>query len=213
MKSECNLPDNSSEGRWIHCPRCHASLRDRVLGNHEYLCCGRCGEQVKSLRPGRTMIAAWAFAMAALVTFIPANLNPILIFSVAGNSQENLIITGVRALWIQGFQPLGALVFFSAILAPFFYLASVSYVSASWTLQLRLPFAGAALRLAEALESWNLLPVFAIACMVSVVKLRTLGTVSWEPGSLWILATAVFTMLNIQCFDRKCAELYLEGVK
>ena len=208
-----NPPANPPEAFWIQCPRCHASLRDRVLGTHEYLCCRRCGEQVKSSRPGRTMIAALAFAVAALITFVPANLNPILIFSVAGNSQENLIITGVEGLWMQGFQPLGILVFFSAIFAPFFYLLSVSYVSACWALQQRLPFMGAALRLAEALESWNLLPVFAIACKVSVVKLRTLGTVSWEPGSLWILATAVFTMLTIQCFDRKCAELYVEGGK
>lgn len=210
---ELNPSANPPEACWIQCPRCHASLRDRVLGTHEYLCCSRCGEQVKSSRLGRTMIAALAFAVAALITFIPANLNPILIFSVAGNSQENLIITGVKGLWMQGFQPLGVLVFFSAIFAPFFYLLSVSYVSACWALQQRLPFMGAALRLAEALESWNLLPVFAIACMVSVVKLRTLGTVSWEPGSLWILATAVFTMLTIQCFDRKCAELYVEGGK
>jgi paraquat-inducible protein A len=199
--------------RWIQCHRCHAPLRDRQLKPHEFLCCGRCGEQIKSAHPGRTMMAAWAFAMAALITLIPANMNPILIFSVAGNYQENLIITGVEGLWMQGFQPLGALVFFSAILAPVFYLLSVSYVSACWSLQMRLPFMGAAFRLVEVLEPWNLLPVFAIACMVSVVKLRTLGTVSWEPGSLWILATAVLTMLAIQCFDRKCAELYVEGVK
>jgi paraquat-inducible protein A len=199
--------------RWIQCHRCHAPLRDRQLKPHEFLCCGRCGEQIKSAHPGRTMMAAWAFAMAALITLIPANMNPILIFSVAGNYQENLIITGVEGLWMQGFQPLGAVVFFSAILAPVFYLLSVSYVSACWSLQMRPPFMGAALRLVEALEPWNLLPVFAIACMVSVVKLRTLGTVSWEAGSLWILATSVFTMLAIQCFDRKCAELYVEGVK
>jgi len=211
--SATNSPAMPSDERWIHCPRCHATLRDRPLRTHEYLCCGRCGDQVKSSQPGRTMMAAWAFAMAALITLIPANMNPILIFSVAGNYQENLIITGVEGLWMQGFQPLGALVFFSAILAPVFYLLSVSYVSACWTLQMRLPFMGAALRLVEALEPWNLLPVFAIACMVSVVKLRTLGTVSWEAGSLWILATAVLTMLAIQCFDRKCAELYVEGVK
>ena len=158
-------------------------------------------------------MAAWAFAMAALITLIPANMNPILIFSVAGNYQENLIITGVEGLWMQGFQPLGALVFFSAILAPVLYLLSVSYVCACWTLQQRPPFLGAAFRLAEVLEPWNLLPVFAIACIVSVVKLRTLGIVNWEPGSLWVLATAVLTMIAVQCFDRKCAELYVEGSK
>lgn len=159
------------------------------------------------------MAPALAFAIAALITFIPANMNPILIFSVAGNSQENLIITGVEGLWNQGFQPLGALVFFSAILAPFLYLTTVSYVSICWILQQRLPLMGFALRIATALEAWNLLPVFAIACMVSVVKLRTLGIVNWEPGALWILATAVFTMLAMQFFDRKCAELYVEGVE
>lgn len=211
--SASESPAQDSDSRWIQCPRCHALLRDRVLADHEYLCCKRCGEQVKSSRPGRTMAAALAFAAAALITFIPANMNPILIFSVAGNSQENLIMTGVEGLWTQGFQPLGALVFFSAILAPFFYLTSVCFVSACWLLQKRLPLMGSALRLATALESWNLLPVFAIACMVSVVKLRTLGMVNWEPGALWILATAVFTMLAMQFFDRKCAELYAEGVK
>lgn len=213
MMSRSNSCEAKSGGGWIYCPRCHASLRDRELGVHEYLCCGRCGEQVKSPRPGRTMHAAWAFAMAAMIVLIPANMNPILIFSVAGNSQENLIITGVEGLWSQGFEPLGMLVFFSAILAPFLYLAAVSYVSASWTLQRRPPFLGIVFRVAETLESWNLLPVFAIACAVSVVKLRTLGKVSWEPGSLWILVAAILTMLVVQCFDRRCAELYVEGVK
>ena len=211
--SALNSSAPPSDRGWIQCPRCHASLRDRPLKAHEYLCCRRCGEQVKSANPGRTMMAAWAFAMAALITLIPANMNPILIFSVAGTYQENLIITGVEGLWNQGFQPLGALVFFSAIFAPVFYLLSVSYVCACWTLQQRPPLLGVAFRLAEALEPWNLLPVFAIACMVSVVKLRTLGTVNWEPGSLWVLATAVLTMIAVQCFDSKCAELYVEGSK
>lgn len=188
-------------------------MRDRALHPHEYLCCGRCGEQVKSSHPGRTMTAALAFAMAALITLIPANMNPILIFSIAGNSQENLVITGVDGLWMQGFQPLGALVFFSAILAPIIYLVSLSYVSASWAFQKRPPLLACSLRLVGALEPWNLLPVFAIACMVSVVKLRTLGTVSWAPGAIWILATAVLTMFAVQCFDRKCAELYVEAGK
>lgn len=210
MDSISDSSANSCDEHWIHCPRCHATLRDRVLEEHQFLCCGRCGEQIKSSHPGRSMLAAFSFAVTALITLIPANLNPILIFSIAGNSQENLIITGVRGLWAQDYQPLGALVFFSAILAPVLYLLSLSYVSLCWTLRRRLPFLEAAFYLTEALESWNLLSVFAVACMVSVVKLRTLGTVSWEPGSLWILAAAILTMLAVQCFDKKCAGLFVE---
>jgi paraquat-inducible protein A len=159
------------------------------------------------------MRAALAFSLAALLTLIPANMKPILIFSVAGNSQQNLIFTGVLGLWNQGFQPLGALVFFSAILAPIVYLAAVSYVSFAWITRRRPPLLGAAFRVTEILEPWNLLPVFAIACIVSVVKLRTLGTVSWEQGAWWVLAASLLTMLAVQCFDKKCAGLYLEGLK
>jgi uncharacterized paraquat-inducible protein A len=60
------------------------------------------------------------------------------------------------------------------------------------------------------LESWNLMPVFAIACVVSVVKLRTLGNVTWEPGALWIALLSLFTLLTIQFFDRRFVMLKLE---
>jgi hypothetical protein len=55
------------------------------------------------------------------------------------------------------------------------------------------------------------MPVFAIACIVSVVKLRTLGDVSWELGAAWVLLSAAITLFVVQFFDRKRAELFLEG--
>lgn len=159
------------------------------------------------------MPAALAFALAALITLIPANMSPILIFSVAGNSRQNLIITGVEGLWRQGFAPLGVLVFFSAIMAPVLYLAAVSYVSLGLILHRRFPLTDISFRLSGFLEAWNLLPVFAVACIVSVVKLRTLGTVSWEAGALWIFIASLLTMLAMQCFDKRCVENFLERTR
>lgn len=210
--AEISKATNNTQ-RWIQCPRCHADIRDRELGWHEFLRCGRCGEQVKSSRPGRTLPAAWAFATAGLIAMVPANMTPILIFSIAGNSQQNLIMTGVRGLWDQGYGPLAALVFFSAIAAPFLYLLGVWYISACCTAGWRGPFMRPVLRLTEALESWNLIPVFSIACIVSVVKLRTLGTVSWEIGAAWVIASGLMALGAIQCFDRKFAEFFVEDAQ
>ena len=42
-------------------------------------------------------------------------MKPVLIFDVAGNTQSNLIITGVYGLISQGYSPVAALVFFGAI--------------------------------------------------------------------------------------------------
>ena len=196
---------------WIHCPRCRADCLDRDLARGEFLKCGRCGMEVKSSQGGRrSILAAWAFSSTGLLLMIPANIAPILKFEVVGNFQENRVITGVEGLWNQGFEPLAALVFFSAIAAPALYLLSVWCVSAMCCLRLRWPGRRLFFAIARNLESWNLMPVFAIACVVSVVKLRTLGEVTWEPGALWIALLALFTLLTIQFFDRRFILLDLE---
>ena len=195
----------------LTCPRCRAPFRDRELKPHEYLRCGRCGEELKSASGRSGMQAAWALATAGLLLLVLANTHPIMVFSVAGNIQENLIITGVESLWQEGYSLLAALVFFSAIAAPFLYLGGLWYVAMCLCLRVRLPGLASVLRITETLESWNLMPVFAIACIVSVVKLRTLGTVSWESGAAWILIASVVTLFAVQFFDRKQAELFVEG--
>lgn len=196
---------------WLHCPRCRADCLDRPLSTGEFLQCLRCGAEVKSSKGGhRSIVAAWAFSTTALILMYLANTSPILKFDVVGNYQENLIITGVEGLWNQGFGSLAALVFFSAILAPALYLWSVWYVCALFTLNLRWRGRRFFLGMARNLESWNLMPVFAIACVVSVVKLRTLGTVTWEPGAIWVALLSLFTLLTIQFFDRREILLDLE---
>jgi paraquat-inducible protein A len=198
-------------GVWLQCPRCHADCLDRHLAPGEFLRCGRCGTELKSSTGGRTSIlAAWAFATTGLLLMIPANTTPILKFDIVGNFQENRIATGIEGLWNLGYEPIAALVFFSAIAAPVLYLLSVWYVSALVSLRLRWPGRQALLKAAGHLEPWNLMPVFAIACVVSVVKLRTLGDVTWEPGALWIALLSLFTLLTIQFFDRRAVLVELK---
>lgn len=196
---------------WLHCPRCRAECLDRPLATGEFLRCGRCGAEVKASTGGRrSIVAAWAFSTTSLILIFLANTTPILKFDVVGNFQENRIMTGVEGLWEQGFEPLAALVFFSAIAAPALYQLSVWYVSALCTLRLRWPGRWFFFGMAKNLESWNLMPVFAIACVVSVVKLRTLGSVTWEPGAIWIALLSLFTLLTIQFFDRRQIMVDLE---
>jgi uncharacterized paraquat-inducible protein A len=196
---------------WLACTRCRAKCLDRDLQHGEFLRCTRCGNEVKSTLGGRrSILRAWAFATTGIFLMFLANSTPILKFDVAGNFQENHIFTGVRCLWEQGFEPLAALVFFSAIAAPTLYLLSVWYVSALCILRLRWPGRRIFFGMAKNLESWNLMPVFAVACVVSVVKLRTLGSVTWEPGAIWIALLSMFTLLTIQFFDRRHIEVDLE---
>jgi paraquat-inducible protein A len=201
----------AADAHWLACPRCHAPCRNHRPGPGEFLRCRRCGEQLASSRGILSISRAWALSTTALILLVLANMEPILSFSIAGKSQENLIITGVDGLWAQGYEPLALLVLFSAIVAPFLYLASVWYVAAACCTNRMLPFARKILNMSEVLESWALLPVFATACALSVVKLRTLGHVSWESGAMWIALASAFTLLTVQAFDRRTVESWMEG--
>lgn len=195
---------------WLICPRCHADCLDRQLAKNEYLRCARCGEEIKAPFVGRTIPVAWALSSTGLILMVLANIYPILSFSIAGNSQENMIFTGIAGLWLQGYGLLSALVFFCVMAAPALYLVTVWYACAAWCLHRRWRGLPAVLTIAAFLESWNLVPVFAVACVVATVKLKTLGSVRWEVGAFWVLLYAIFILLTIQYFDRKKLILYVE---
>jgi len=174
--------------------------------------CRRCGMRVKLQRGSRSLQPAWAFATAGLFLAVLANVEPILVFDVAGNTQSNLIVTGVRGLIDQGYQPVAALVFFGAIAGPALHLLTSWYVLSGCCLGLRWPGLKRVSTWVELLEPWNLVPVYAIATVVSVVKLRMLGTVEWQQGALWVVLLSLCSLLTVQFFDRFLVEERLEEI-
>ena len=62
--------------KWLHCSRCQATCLDRVLEPHQFLRCGRCGEEIKSPSGMAAIQAAWAFATTGLILMILASVIP-----------------------------------------------------------------------------------------------------------------------------------------
>jgi uncharacterized paraquat-inducible protein A len=56
------------------------------------------------------------------------------------------------------------------------------------------------------------MPVYSIATVVSVVKLRMIGGVTWNDGARWVLAVAVLTLFAQQMFERRLVEHRLEAL-
>jgi paraquat-inducible protein A len=196
--------------RWLECPECEAPCRDRELAPGAALRCTRCGVQVRKQTAARALQRAWALATTGLLLVVLANVLPILTFDVAGNMQSNLIVSGVLGLFDQGYWPVAALVFFAGIAGPALHLASVWYVASACCLSRRWPALRRVAKFAEAMESWNLVPVYAVATVVAVVKLDMLGTVAWQKGALWMLALSLCSLFTVQFFDRDLVERRLE---
>jgi paraquat-inducible protein A len=174
--------------------------------------CSRCGATVLRYVGQKTFQRPMALAFAGLLALLLANTSPVLTFDVAGRIQKGFILTGIGELLRQGYWPIALLVFIAAILAPAAYLGSVAYVSAACSLRLNLANARRMLRLAELAEPWNLIPVYSIATVVSVVKLRMIGGVTWNFGARWVLAVALLTLFVQQLFDRRMVARRLEAM-
>lgn len=197
---------------WIDCPRCEAACRKQHLPPGTELKCSRCGAVVLSPVGRRTFQPALALSLAGLLALLLANTSPVLTFGVAGRDQHGYILTGIEELFRQGYWPIALLVFLASMLAPALYLSGVAYVSAACSMKLRLPWIHGAMRLLEWAEPWNLIPVYAIATVVSVVKLRMIGGVTWNDGARWVLAVALLTLFAQQVFERRLVEMRLDAL-
>jgi paraquat-inducible protein A len=205
----CELPLQSNR----FCPDCFASYIDRVLHPDETLLCSRCGKRLKKYSDHGSLQAAWALVTASLIFLFMANVTPIMVFDVSGNTQSNLMITGVESLFSQGYWPLAILVFSSAIALPILHLSLFWYLLGGCCLRRPWPGLQRTLSIVEALTPWNLIPVFAVGVMVAVVKLEQLGNIEWRAGALWIALLAIVSLLAIRFFDRALFEEIIAGLE
>ncbi|MBX9742888.1 MAG: paraquat-inducible protein A [Chthoniobacterales bacterium] len=194
-----SFPSDSFE----HCPDCMATYHNRALQPGEELLCRRCGKRLKKYCDLSSLQAAWALVTASVIFLGMANYSPLMIFDVSGNTQSNLMITGVTSLFLQGYWPLALLVFCSAIVLPSVHLLSLWYLLAGCCLKKRLPAMESLLNLVEILTPWNLIPVFAVSMVAAAVKLDQVGDIEWKEGTSWIALLAISSLIMIRLFDKK----------
>lgn len=186
-------------------------MREVELKVGQLLRCGLCKTVLQRGRRSQSFQPACAIAICGLLFLALSNVYPIMDFSVAGNTQENEIITGVVVLVLQGYWPIAVLVFFCAVLAPFLYFSGVTYVSAACLTRHGLIGDQFLLRVVRLVQPWSLVPVFAGACLVSAVKLDLIGSVTWRHGIGWIALLAVCTLALGSLFDAHLAAKTLQS--
>ncbi len=142
-----------------------------------------------------------------------ANVTPIMVFNVSGNTQSSFMITGVESLFLQGYWPLAILVFLCSIALPVLHLLAYWYLLGGSCLQAPWPGLKNTLFIVETLMPWNLIPVFAVATMAAVVKLKQLGTIEWQSGALWIGFLAILSLITTRFFDRRLFEDMLASIE
>lgn len=163
-----------------HCPRCRGALHLRLRDSIQ-----------------RT----WAFTIAALLLYLPANLLPVLRMESFWGDQQNTIMGGVIQFWQEADYPVAIIIFVASVMIPVLKIIAIVSLCLA-TRSGRRPRAMTRLyRVTEFVGRWSMVDVFVVAILVAVVQLGTTISIHPGPGALSFAAVVVLTMFAAISFD------------
>ncbi len=186
-----------AEPRAIACETC-GFLTSRPEGAP----CPRCSATLHRRRPG-SIQQSWAFLIAAVMLYIPANVFPVMTIIRLGHGQPSTILGGVQELLGAGLWPLALLVFVASICIPILKIFGLALllVSTQRGARRRLRDRTRLYRIVDAIGRWSMIDVFMISILTALVQNGALATVTPDLGAACFAAVVVLTMLAAASFD------------
>lgn len=164
--------------------------------------CPRCGAALHLRRPD-SVSRCWAFLIAAMILYIPANMLPMMKTSSLFGSQSDTIMSGVVYFWTSGSWYLALIIFFASIVVPMLKMIALAVLLVS--VQLRSSWQrgqrARLYRLVETVGRWSMLDIYVVAVIVALVQLKALATIQPGAGAAAFGAVVVLTMFAAMAFD------------
>lgn len=182
------------------CEECGLLVRDPQRSGGE--ACPRCKSHLHLRKPA-SLSRTWAYLVAAIVLYIPANVLPVMNTSSLFGAQKDTIMSGVVYLWTSGSWPLAILVFIASIVVPMLKILGLVYLAISTQLRSQwLPEQRTRIyRVIELVGRWSMLDIYVITMLVALVQFQALATIEAGPASIAFGAVVVLTLLAAMSFD------------
>lgn len=165
--------------------------------------CARCGANVHGRTPN-SIRRAWAFLIAAVILYIPANILPILhTGNLFGGTRTDTIMSGVAHLWETGSAGLAIIIFIASIVIPFAKILSLGFLlvttqrRSQWKTLLRTKL----YRATHWIGRWSMTDIYVGATLVALVHLGPFANIEPGDGAIAFGAVVVLTMLATISFD------------
>ena len=186
------------------CHDCHKLVRYPEDQAHHNLVCPRCGAALHQRYPD-SLIRTWALVITAFILLIPANLFPIMTFTIKGSGEPSTIIDGVLMMVHHGMIPIAVIVFIASIAVPFLKLAGLAVLLLSIQFRWKTSHRQRTTMysLIETIGRWSMLDVFVIAILGALVELGILANVKAGPAGTFFCAAVVITMFAATTFDTR----------
>jgi len=155
------------------------------------------------LRKYRSIEYTFAWTIAAMVMFIPANIYPMMVFYQLGNANESTILEGIAAFIESGTYPLAIIIFVASFIVPLGKILVLFILMAkTQSNDRRRPILQTKLyRLIDSLGAWSMLDVFVVVVLAGVVNLGFITSIEAGLGITYFTLMVICTMLATVSFD------------
>lgn len=166
--------------------------------------CERCGEHLSS-RENLSLQRVWAWLLAGVICYIPANTEPMLRSETLFRDETSTIVGGAVELFQHGSPFIAIVILLASVGIPLAKFLSIAFLALSvgrWT---QLPSASRhrLYHVVEYIGRWSMIDVFVVAILSSLVQFSSVATITPGPASLAFALSVVFTMISAQSFDSR----------
>ncbi|MFJ4142518.1 paraquat-inducible protein A [Pseudomonas sp. NPDC089734] len=164
--------------------------------------CPRCDSPVHRRKPD-SIARTWAFLIAGLIFYIPANVLPVMYTTMLGNSSQNTIMSGVIEFFKSGSWDIALLIFIASVVVPCvkFLVLGMLLITCQRRSRWAMLERARLYRFIELIGYWSMLDVLVVALVASLVQFRELSTIEPMIGILFFGLVVVMTMFAAMSFD------------
>ncbi len=164
--------------------------------------CGRCGKALVS-RDTHSLSRVWAWWVAGVLCYIPANLYPMLRTQVLFTVSEDTIVQGAIELASHGAVFVALIILIASVAIPLGKFAAIAWLATSVRRGSHAsPHARHRLyEIVEYIGRWSMIDVFVVAILTALVQLNLAASIKPGPAALAFALSVIFTMLSAQAFD------------
>ena len=164
--------------------------------------CKRCDSVLQS-RDHDSLQKVWAWLIAGIIAYIPANTYPMLLTATLLERTESTIMGGVIDLVNYGAIGIALVVFVASVAIPVGKFLIIIYLAISVQRASRRNRHGRhkAYEIVEFIGRWSMIDVFVVAILSALVQLDTLATINPGIAAVSFALSVIFTMLAAQAFD------------
>jgi paraquat-inducible protein A len=175
---------------------------DKALDETGQARCPRCGAALHR-RHADSIAHAWAFLIAALILYIPANVLPVMYTGMFGNGGDSTILSGVIQFWQDGSYGIALVIFIASIAVPCtkFLVLGLLLTTSRWRSRWAMRERARLYRLIELVGYWSMLDVVVVAIVSALIKFQVLSNIEPRIGILFFGMTVILTMLSTMSFD------------